>query len=285
MNTEYIHVEENDGVLFIKMDDPKTRNALGSEMSDEINDQLDRLESDPELRVLVLTGEDPAFCSGANVRNFNKSIEEREKKAEAQTGTEDSVSAWERMEAVWANKSEERDRLRFLPLRIHNLQKPSIAMVNGYAMGIGMGMAISCDIRIASDKGSFSEAFIRNGLIPADGSCWQLPRMIGLGNTLLLQYLGDLISAEKAYQLGLVNEVVDHDKLLDTTMELAKRIAQGPTYSMSLIKYLVHKSLYTDLEDSLKVASVAQNIARSTEDHKEGVKAFLEKRKPNFKGR
>ena len=285
MNTEYIHVEENDGVLFIKMDDPKTRNALGSEMSDEINEQLDRLESDPELRVLVLTGEDPAFCSGANVRNFNKSIEEREKQAKDQNGAEDSVSPWERMEAVWANKSEERDPLRFLPLRIHNLQKPSIAMVNGYAMGIGMGMAISCDIRIASDKGSFSEAFIRNGLIPADGSCWQLPRMIGLGNTLLLQYLGDLIPAEKAYQLGLVNELVDHDKLLDTTMELAKRIAQGPTYSMSLIKYLVHKSLYTNLEDSLKVASVAQNIARSTEDHKEGVKAFLEKRKPNFKGR
>ncbi|MAR14353.1 MAG: enoyl-CoA hydratase/isomerase family protein [Dehalococcoidia bacterium] len=285
MNTEYIHVEENDGVLFIKMDDPKTRNALGSDMSDEINDQLDRLESDPNLRVLVLSGEDPSFCSGANVRNFNKNIEEREKQAADNLDVEQTISAWERMEAVYANKTDERDRLRFLPLRIHNLQKPSIAMVNGYAMGIGMGMAISCDIRIASDKASFSEAFIRNGLIPADGSCWQLPRMIGLGNTLLLQYLGDLVPADKALQLGLVNEVVEHDKLLDTTMELAKRIAQGPTYSMSLIKYLVQKSLYTNLEDSLKIASVAQNIARGTEDHKEGVRAFLEKRKPNFKGR
>ena len=200
MNTEYIHVEENDGVLFIKMDDPKTRNALGSDMSDEINDQLDRLESDPSLRVLVLTGEDPSFCSGANVRNFNKNIEEREKKAEENPNVEDSISAWERMEAVYANKTEDRDRLRFLPLRLHNLQKPSIAMVNGYAMGIGMGMAISCDIRIASDKASFSEAFIRNGLIPADGSCWQLPRMIGLGNTLLLQYLGDLVPADAQHQ-------------------------------------------------------------------------------------
>ena len=177
------------------------------------------------------------------------------------------------------------DRSRFLPLRLYNLQKPTIAAVNGYAMGIGMGMAISCDIRVASTEAGFSEAFIRNGLIPADGSCWQLPRMIGLGNTLLLQYTGEIVPADEAYRMGMVNKVVPHDELMETTMEMAQRLAHGPTYSMSLIKWLVHKSLHTDLEESLRISGAAQSIARETEDHKEGVRAFLEKRQPEFKGR
>ncbi len=285
MAHQFIHAEDKDGVLLITMDDPRTRNALGGEMSGEINAELDRLESDPSLRVLVLTGKDPAFCSGANVRRFNESIEARERARQEQPAEPAGPSAWERMEARWMPNAGREERSRFLPLRIHNLQKPSIAMVNGPAAGIGMGIAISCDIRTASEKAGFSEAFIRNGLIPADGSCWQLPRMIGLGNTLLLQYLGDMTPAEEAYRLGLVNRLVPHEKLLEETLALARRLAEGPTYSMSLIKWLVHKSLYSDLEESLRVAGAAQSIARETEDHKEGVRAFLEKRKPEFKGR
>ena len=285
MAHEFIHVEEDGGVLVITMDDARTRNALGAEMSEEINQELDRLETDPDLRVLVLTGKDPAFCSGANVRWFDQNIRDREQQREQAASEPPPPSAWERMEARWTPSVAQSDRSRFLPLRLYNLQKPSIAMVNGYAMGIGMGMSISCDIRIASDKAGFSEAFIRNGLIPADGSCWQLPRMIGLGNTLLLQYLADIIPAEEAYRIGLVNRVVPHDDLMSTTMELAQRLAQGPTYSMSLIKWLVHKSIHSDLEESLRIASAAQAAARETEDHKEGVRAFLEKRRPEFKGR
>lgn len=284
MAHEFIQVEEREGVLLVTMDDPRTRNALGSEMSEEINAELDRLERDPGLRVVVLTGKDPSFCSGANVRRFNQNIQERERQREEAPPEPPAPSAWEQMEAWW-QRDGDRDRSRFLPLRLHNLQKPSIAMVNGPAMGIGMGIAISCDIRVASEKAGFSEAFIRNGLIPADGSCWQLPRMIGLGNTLLLQYLGDIVPADEAYRMGLVNKVVAHDSLVDETMELAGRIAGGPTYAMSLIKWLVHKSLYSDLEDSLRYATAAQAAARETEDHKEGVRAFLEKRKPEFKGR
>ena len=285
MAHEFIHVEEDGGVLVITMDDARTRNALGAEMSEEINQELDRLETDPDLRVLVLTGKDPAFCSGANVRRFDQNIRDREQQREQAASEPPPPSAWERMEARWTPSVAQSDRSRFLPLRLYNLQKPSIAMVNGYAMGIGMGMSISCDIRIASDKAGFSEAFIRNGLIPADGSCWQLPRMIGLGNTLLLQYLADIIPAEEAYRIGLVNRVVPLGDLMSTNMELAQRLAQGPTYSMSLIKWLVHKSIHSDLEESLRIASAAQAAARETEDHKEGVRAFLEKRRPEFKGR
>mgnify|MGYP001135291247 CR=1 FL=1 len=284
MAHDFIHVDEQDGVLTLTMDDARTRNALGPDMSNEINEELDRLESDPNLRVLVLTGKDPAFCSGANVRRFNQAIEEREAAAQQAPAEPPLPSAWERMEARWMSQGQT-DRSRFLPLRLHNIQKPTIAAVNGYAMGIGMGIAISCDIRVASTEAGFSEAFIRNGLIPADGSCWQLPRMIGLGNTLLLQYTGEIVPADEAYRMGMVNKVIPHEELMDATMEIAQRLAHGPTYSMSLIKWLVHKSLYTDLEESLRISGAAQSIARQTEDHKEGVRAFLEKRQPEFKGR
>ena len=284
MTHEFIQVEERDGVFVITLDDPKTRNALGSEMSSEINAELDRFEYDQNLRVVVFTGSDPAFCSGANVRRMGQQIGEREQKPSEEV---QSVTPWERMEARWAlqARDDSESSARFLPLRIHELQKPSIAAVNGYAMGLGMGIAIACDIRIASDKAVFSEAFIRNGLIPADGSCWQLPRMIGPGNTLLLQYTGDTIDVNEAYRLGLVNKLVPHEELMGTTWELAQRLAHGPTYSMGLIKWLVHKSLDMGFKESLEVVRSAQAAARQTEDHKEGVRAFIEKRKPVFKGR
>jgi 2-(1,2-epoxy-1,2-dihydrophenyl)acetyl-CoA isomerase len=123
------------------------------------------------------------------------------------------------------------------------------------------------------------------GLIPGDGSCWQLPRLIGLSNTLLLQYTGDRIDGNEAYRLGLVSKVVADDAIEEASMELATRLAQGPTQSLAMIKYLVHQSLDMSLKDSLHLAHVAQDQARSTEDHKEAVQAFLEKRRPEFKGR
>ena len=261
MDYKNIRSEDKDGICYITINRPKQLNALNAVTISELNQAINQADNDKLVRCIILTGsENKAFVAGADIKEF-ASFDVASGEALARKGQELLFDVLEK------------------------IGTPSIAAINGFALGGGLELAMACHIRIASDKASFSEAFIRNGLIPADGSCWQLPRMIGLGNTLLLQYLGDLVPADKAFQLGLVNEVVEHDKLLDTTMELAKRIAQGPTYSMSLIKYLVQKSLYTNLEDSLKVATVAQNIARGTEDHKEGVRAFLEKRKPNFKGR
>ena len=170
-------------------------------------------------------------------------------------------------------------------LRLHELQKPSIAAVNGHAVGAGMGLALACDIRIAAEKAMFSEAFVLRGLVPADGSCWQLPRLIGYSNTLMLQYTGDRIDGKEAYRMGLVSKVVPDDDLMEAALELAKRLAQGPTQSYSLIKYLVHRSMDLSLEESLQLAHAAQEQARTTEDHKEAVQAFLEKRRPVFKGR
>ena len=280
MAYQFIQVEYRDGVLLLTMHDPSTRNAMGQEMAREIFQELDRFEVDPDGRVLLMTGTEPSFCSGANVRRFDRDIQEREETEEAPT------LPWGGMEAQLSSRErQDRSLGPQVVQRIHELQKPSIAAVNGHAMGVGMGISLSCDIRIASEKAVFSEAFVRMGLIPGDGSSWQLPRIIGLSNTFLLQYTGDRVDGNEAYRMGLVSKVVPHEELMPAAMELASRLAQGATQSMSLIKYLVHKSLETNLQHSLEIAHAAQELARKTEDHKEAVQAFLEKRTPKFKGR
>jgi len=277
---EFIKVETRGGVLMITMHDPPTRNALGPDMSREIRERLDQFEQDPDERVLLLTGTEPSFCSGANVRGFSQRIQDREAGRK-----EPEPLPWGKMEARFAKREPvDANQAPQLVLRINDLQKPSIAAVNGHAMGVGMGLALACDIRIAAEKAQFSEAFVLRGLIPADGSCWQLPKIIGLSNTLMLQYTGDRIDGNEAFRLGLASKVYPDGEMMEGAMELATRLAQGPTQSYSLIKYLVHRSLDMPLSESLHLAHTAQEQARQTEDHKEAVQAFLEKRKPTFKG-
>ena len=279
MALEFVESETRNGVLLLRMNDPGTRNALGEGLTTELEQELDRFERDPDLRVLVLTGTDPAFSSGANVRRFQEGINRQQ--TEEPTGS----SAWEQLDPARHGEVVIRSGGPALVTRLYHLQKPSIAAVNGAAYGLGCGLALSCDIRIASEQARFSEAFVRNGLVPADGSCWQLPRMIGFSNTLLLQYTGDPVDGSEAYRMGLCSKVVPHDQLMTATLELAERLAQGPTYSMALIKMLVQKGAGQTLEAHLIDASRAQNLARKTEDHREGVRAFLEKRLPKFIGR
>ena len=281
MPEEFIQTSLNDGVLTITMHDPPTRNALGPDMAREIVDRLDQFEADPSERVLLITGTEPSFCSGANVRGFSQRIQDREASGDAP-----EPLPWGQMEARFAqNQRVSRYDAPQVVLRIHNLQKPSIAAVNGHAVGVGMGLSLACDIRLAAEKAQFSEAFVLRGLIPADGSCWQLPRLIGLSNTLLLQYTGDRVDGNEAFRLGLVSRVFADGQLMEGAMELAARLANGPTQSYSLIKYLVHQGMESSLSEHLELAHVAQDHARQTEDHKEAVQAFLEKRRPNFQGR
>ena len=286
MNGRYIKSEVIDGVFLLKMHDPATRNALNDDMVIEFDHELSRFESTPELKILVLTGTDPSFCSGANVRQMSA----ENNQASCRTNPEDR-SPWDLLQESWDKQAAEARRpedliegIRSLPLKLHNLQKPSIAAINGPAIGLGMGLALSCDIRFASEKASFAEMFVHRGLIPADGSCWQLPRMIGISNTLMLQYTGDKLNAHQAEKMGIVNKITAHNELISDTLNFAQRLAKGATFSMSLTKKLVYHSLQTTLAESLMLAGPAQQIARRTKDHKEGVKAFIEKRTPKFKG-
>ena len=282
MSNEFIKTERQDGVVLITLHDPATRNAVSQEMARELLDELDRFDDDPEDRVLLLTGTEPSFCSGANVRRFDRDIQEREAVSE-----EPDSLPWGRMEARLGTR-ERQDRAlgARVPLRIHDLQKPSIAAVNGHAVGLGMGLALACDIRIASEKAVFSEAFVRMGLIPGDGSCWQLPPS---------RRPGQHIPSSIYWRPGRRRRGVPHGPGRPRRPPRgadARCIGAGvedrpgaPSSPCPLIKYLVHRSLDTGLEESLELAHVAQDIARGTEDHKEAVQAFLEKREPRFKGR
>ena len=281
MPSEHVKTEVREGVLVVTLHDPETRNAIDADMADGFFEALERFEDNPDLRVLLLTGTEPAFCSGANVRGFSRSIESREARGEQAAGR-----PWGSMEARYGKQFDpESSRAPEMVLRLQESQKPTIAAVNGHAIGAGMGLALACDIRIASEKAIFSEAFVRMGLIPADGSCWNLPRLIGVSNTLLLQYTGDRVSGPAALQMGLVSKVVPDDELMEASLELANRIAQGATRSQSLIKYLVRQGVDQTFREHLDLAHVAQDQARSTEDHREAVQAFLEKRPPVFRGK
>ncbi len=282
MSQEFLKVERDEGVLTLTLHDPPTRNALGPEMVEALYRELDTFDANPEDRVLLLTGAEPSFCSGANVRRFNQSIDAD---ADSEPPTTVGTSPWDALDAeIPKHRDVDPSSGALMPLRLHRLQKPSIAAVNGYAIGVGMGLALACDVRLASEKAVFSEAFVRMGLVPGDGSCWQLPRLIGLSHTFLLQYTGDRLDGAEAHRIGLVSRVYPHDELMKSARELAHKMAQGATYAMSLTKYMVQKSLDMGLEESLDMAHAAQELARHTSDHKEAVRAFLEKRKPRFTG-
>ncbi len=281
MSDEFVKVENDEGVMVLTLHDPATRNAINPDMAQEFFEALDRFEDDSELRVLLLTGSEPSFCSGANVRGFSSSIQAREERNESVTSR-----PWGSMEARYSRRFDpESSHAPEMVLRLQEQQKPTIAAVNGHAIGAGMGLALACDVRLAAEKAIFSEAFVRMGLIPADGSCWNLPRLIGVSNTLLLQYTGDRVEGPEALRLGLVSQLVPDDRLMESALGLAHRIAQGATRSQSLIKYLVRRAADQSFREHLDLAHVAQDQARTTEDHREAVQAFLDKRPPQFRGR
>ena len=279
----YIKSCLKDGVLTLTLNDIKTKNAVNVEMANQLIASLSNFSTDPHSKVLLITGNSNSFCSGANVQIMKESLNSIDRKS-----TLDS-DPWKELDSSIKNnlnepESDEIEIIRNITRRIYNLRKPSVAAVNGAAIGFGMGLALSCDIRLASTSAIFREAFVNVGLIPADGSCWYLPRMIGLSNSLLYQYTGEPITANEAYRLGLVSQVTQPDKLMEVSINLCNKLANGATYSMSIIKRLTQLSSHMNFEDSMDMSGIAQGIARNTNDHKEGVSAFLQKRKPFFKG-
>ncbi len=251
----------SDGALTITLNRPDTLNAFNDQMIKETTRAMRDAGKNPDVRVVVLTGAGRGFSSGQDLKDMR-----------------------ERDEAISIG-----DHLRHgynrLITTMTRLEKPIIGSINGVAAGAGCSVALATDFRIASHKASFIQVFSNVGLAPDSGSTWILPRLIGYARAYQMAITADKISAEQALAWGLVNEVVPADQLPEITQAWANRLANGATRAFGLTKRAMRRGLTSSLEEALEYEAYLQDIASQTEDHKEGVNAFLEKRKPRFAGR
>jgi 2-(1,2-epoxy-1,2-dihydrophenyl)acetyl-CoA isomerase len=262
MAWETIIFEASEGVATLTLNRPDRLNSLNARMHEEIAAALGSVESDPAIRALLVTGAGRGFCAGQDLNLRDAGA----------TGDFDAGAALERY---------------YNPLirRLRALAKPIVAAVNGPAAGAGANIAFACDIVIAARSASFLQAFCRLGLVPDAGGTWFLPRLAGSARAMGMAMLGEPLSAETAAQWGLVWKMVDDDKLMAEARGLAAKLAQGPTAGLGLIKQALNRSLANSLDAQLDVERDLQRLAARSEDFKEGVTAFLEKRPAKFKGR
>ena len=249
---ETLIYEKKDNIGVLTINRPERMNAISNQLTSEMMQFLDEVEDDDSLRVLIITGAgEKAFVAGADI----KELEERD----ALIGRRVSRMRQE----VFS--------------RIENLTVPVIAAVNGYALGGGLELALACSIRISSEKAQFGAPEVKLGIIPGDGGTQRLPRLVGLGRAMEMILTGDFIDAQEAYRIGLVN--------MEKTMELAQKIAARPPLAVKYAKEAVNRSQEGDTASGYALESYLHALTCTTEDKKEGVAAFLEKRKGKFRGK
>ncbi|HUS15178.1 MAG TPA: enoyl-CoA hydratase-related protein [Chloroflexia bacterium] len=247
------------GVGTLTLNRPEVLNAFNKQMTDEIQDALKQAERNKEVRCLVLTGAGRAFSAGEDLKSHQGEIHR-------------SIA-----EAI-------KTRYNPMILKMRSIEKPIIAAVNGVAAGAGMSVALAADLRIASDKAKFIEAFTRIGLVPDSGSSFFLPWLVGIGKAAELCLLAEDVSAEEALRIGLVNKVVPADELEAATAVWATKLAQGPTVAYGLTKRALNRALHATLGEVLEYEMYGQEAAGRTADAQEAIAAFGEKRPPVFKG-
>ncbi|MCZ6900087.1 MAG: enoyl-CoA hydratase-related protein [Bacteroidetes bacterium] len=256
---QFLKLSVQEGIATITLNRPEVYNALNDELTYEIQDALNICTRDNQIRVVVLTGEGKAFCSGQDL----KSSADIENKSFA-----DSLHK------------------RYNPIirAMRKMPKPVIAKVNGVAAGAGCSLALASDYIIAAEEATLIEVFINIGLVPDSGSSLFLPRLVGYTKAFELATMGTRIKATQAFEMGIVNKVVPLVELDKATEEITSYYANAPTKSIGLIKKMLEKAYTSDLDQALDYEAYCQEIAGRSDDYKEGVNAFLEKRKPEFKG-
>jgi 2-(1,2-epoxy-1,2-dihydrophenyl)acetyl-CoA isomerase len=258
---ETLFHDRSDAVATITLNRPEARNALDIAMRRELVAALDEVEADEAARVLVLTGAGGHFCSGGDVKTM------REKRSTAAEGRA-------RVELLNA-----------MVKRLVDFPKPTIAMVDGYAVGAGSNLALCCDLIVASDRAKFGELFWKIGLVPDGGGTWLLSRVVGLARAKELIFTADVIDAAEAARIGLVNRVVPAAELQRATRTLAEKIAAGPPAVLRMAKHMVNRAATSDLAAALDLEAFSQGIALASDDHQEGLRAFFDKRTARFTGR
>ncbi|WP_144548353.1 enoyl-CoA hydratase-related protein [Bacillus sp. X1(2014)] len=255
---ETIRYNVQDGVAWLRLNRPDKLNAFIAQMNREIKEAVREASLDETVRCIVITGEGRAFCSGQDLAEVNEEMDHGQVL---------------------------RDHYGPMVKQIVNCEKPIVAAVNGVAAGAGFSLALACDFRIASEKASFLNAFIHIGLIPDSGNIYFLSKLIGSAKAAELSILGEKVSAEKAFDLGLVTKVIPMDTWEQEVKEFAVKLAQMPTKAIGLIKYYLTLANNISFDSYLEKEAEGQRIAGLTQDSREGVNAFLEKRKPVFTGK
>ena len=250
-------------ILILTMSQPETRNALtGNNAVDEFVQACDAIRQDTSIRAVILTAEGTVFSSGGNVKDMAR--------YQTQQLMPDTI------------REEYRNGIQRLPKALYNLDVPVIAAINGPAIGAGLDLTCMCDIRIASEKATFAESFVKVGIVPGDGGAWLLPRAVGASKAAEMAFTGDALNAEQALACGLVSRVVPHEALLETALQLAQRIAANPGSVLRMTKRLLREGERSSLESLLELSAGYQALAHTTPDHHEAVRAFVEKRPPRF---
>lgn len=257
---ENVGYEKKEAVAYITFNRPRVMNAFNEEMHKEVYELLNESAEDTSVRCIVLSGSGKGFSAGADLSSV----------------TEELVD--------FDHGDYLRNTYNRLLLRMVEIEKPILASIHGPAFGAGLGIAMACNFRLAASSSTFCQAFIKVGLIPDAGSFFFLPRLVGLGRAMELAALGDTIGADEACRIGLVNRVVDDEKLIEETERFANRLAQMPTKALALIKKTMLYSFENNLSTMLEAEANGQRLAGKTTDHLEGVNAFFQKRKPDFKG-
>ena len=271
MTYQFITSEQgDDGIVVVTINDPEARNAVNWEMNKEIMAECNRIEADAKARVLIVTGSGHIFCSGGNIKRMT---------AQGKSLKPPNPTMREEMFPHEAD-------MRGVVVALRRLTKPAIAAVNGPAIGSGVGIATGCDIRIASITARFGWVFVRRGIVPDDASLALMPQIIGYARTFEWGVTGRTLDAAGALANGFVSEVVEPEKLMQRCREIALEIIENaPPITVQLFKLSLTESMYYRLEDAVRFTERAQKIARATEDHTEALKAYAEKRRPQWKGK